>query len=312
MNCPAQLTIVRHAESEYNKLVRKKQEMPEYQDFCEEFRREWGQMEINERTLKVLMGEFPSPSLRETAIKIVNELQTSYSDADTPLTEAGWHQAVLTGKNLRNFLETIPDVIYISPYLRVKQTLEGLQEGCPELKDVEVFENERLREQEMGLRTLYNDRWLYLVLNPKDGLLCEKEGAYSHRYPNGESQIDVKARVARHLEMVMAEHPGQHVMNITHHRVILALMGKLENWSREEFIEKDGEQRPENCGITTFKKGKNGLLTREHYNKNLWKPSEDNVIHLDERRHHGSPPHFPHQVVFAQKEDEVVAIGGHI
>jgi phosphohistidine phosphatase SixA len=55
-------------------------------------------------------------------------------DHNTPLAHNGV-QAKKVGENLKNELE-LPDVIFVSPYLRTKETLKQLMEGWPELKNV--------------------------------------------------------------------------------------------------------------------------------------------------------------------------------
>jgi hypothetical protein len=58
-----------------------------------------------------------------------------------------------------------------------------------------VVEEERIREQEHGMLTLYSDTKIYHVFHPENALLTELQDDYANRVEGGESHIDVRNRV---------------------------------------------------------------------------------------------------------------------
>lgn len=266
------LTLIRHGESAYNQWKKQKWELDGYKEFCEIYDQEWSS-DPSQNFTRVLSGEFPSKRLQEMALQLAPKCKLSLSDFDTPLSDTGHLQAKQTGERLPEVI-TLPDIIYVSPYLRTRQTLAGLLEGWPALRDVPVVEEERIREQEHGMMTLYSDTKIYNVFHPRNALLYELQDDYSNRVEGGESQIDVRERVGSFINTLIREHAQANVLLVAHHLLILAFMGKLERWNREQFIDMDTNSKPVNCGVTIFKGdpsvGKNGQLRRDAYNLKLY------------------------------------------
>ena len=133
MKWPLSITLIRHAQSQYNILRTKKEQDPEYEHF------------------KALHGKDPdSPLARVLAGKMQSKYALDTSDYKTPLSTAGVYQARDTGRRI--FAESVvpvPDVILVSPYVRTRTTLNLLKNGAGEThftKAVEVVD-ERIREQ---------------------------------------------------------------------------------------------------------------------------------------------------------------------
>jgi broad specificity phosphatase PhoE len=194
------------------------------------------------------------------------------SDARTPLSDIGWQQAEKTGAGLRDHLD-LPDIVYHSDYLRTQQTYEGICRGWPELKNVKKSIDSRIREQEHGLLTLFNDKWLYFAYNPQDALLYRKDGKFYFRFANGENKHDVLTRVWQFYSKLIRDHSGQKVLVIAHHITILAHRANQENWSAEQFLAADENERPSNCGVSTYEGDlaaspeKGGKLVLKEYNR---------------------------------------------
>ncbi|HXK40436.1 MAG TPA: phosphoglycerate mutase family protein, partial [Candidatus Paceibacterota bacterium] len=185
MKWPTIVAFVRHGESAYNVLKKiKKDGNSAYGAFEKRF---WPEYEAAQDETWV------SEELRALAIAARKELVDTFSKGDymTPMTEEGIRQAVATGRHLLEHI-SLPDVIYVSPYLRTRQTLEGLIRGCPELGKVRVVVEERVREQEHGLSTIYNDWRIYMAFNPEQALLHRRGGDYEYRFLNGENKADVR------------------------------------------------------------------------------------------------------------------------
>lgn len=257
MKWPLSLTAIRHDTSAYNLLKGKKQEDPVYKEFLRSF-------EANPR----------SEETRALAIAIKETFSLGVGDASTPLADKEGRQAVEVGEMLR-VEGLLPHVIFVSPYERTIDTLEHITRGWPELADVKVYEDERIREQEHGLALIYNDWRVFHALHPEQAELHKLEGSYWYRYPQGENVPDVRLRNRNWQQTVMRDFNGQHVMMITHHLNILALRANLERLGAEEFVELDNKDKPINCGVTRYvgkpDQGRDGRLVLDFYNKRLYK-----------------------------------------
>ena len=258
MKWPAELILIRHGESEYNILKAKKAQDPEYQEFVRLF---------NKRAIN-------DPELHELALKIIKKYALKCGDYNTPLTKEGERQAYITGQRLAASGRPVPDVILYSPYLRTKQTLERLTAGWTDLHNVNTYEDDRIREQDHGLATLYSDWRVFNVMHPEQREYRKRQGQYWYRYPQGESICDVRDRVRSILSTLIREYHGQRVLMVTHHLTILSIRAILERLTPEEFVELDHAAKPINCGVTIYEgdpaQGKAGRLILKKYNEKLY------------------------------------------
>lgn len=275
MGWPDEVVMVRHGRSKFNDLIFELRKNETYQRFLALFRATYRK---GDHFRNVMSGLWPSVELRELAIEVAcltDRLLDGRSDFDTPLSDLGHLQALETGKGLSAVMD-LPDVIYVSPALRTRQTLEGLVKGWPALGHVRQYVYDRLREQEHGLRVLFGDWRVYQALRPMEGLLYLREGEYCYRYPNGESRLDAKERASHFYGRLVRKHAGKRVLAVTHHLTILALRAKVEHWDREMFIRVDKKEKPINCGVTTYRfdphAGSNGRLVcaSGDYNRKLY------------------------------------------
>lgn len=255
MKWPKYLALVRHDVSAYNQLKCTKKTQGDYQQFVEQFEK-----------------DCESPLTRAMAGEMWDIYQLGMGDHDTPLAHDGV-QAKAVGENLKKELE-LPDVIFVSPYLRTKETLKKLIEGWPELASVSVVEEERIREQEHGLAILYNDWKIFYSMFPEQKKLHDLEGDYWYRWPQGENVADVRLRVRSWFDTLVRDYADKKVLVVTHHLTILTLRASLERMSAEEFIALNETEKPINAGVTLYlgdpKAGKNGKLVLDYYNKKLY------------------------------------------
>ncbi|HAU07849.1 MAG: hypothetical protein UW46_C0001G0005 [Candidatus Yanofskybacteria bacterium GW2011_GWF1_44_227] len=264
MKWPQSLTFIRHGESAYNILKKNKNEDSLYLEFKAVFDEEYDNFDI---------AKWPSEKLASLARSIFNKFKVNVSDYATPLTKDGVRQANETAKKLSSVIAR-PDIVYVSPFIRTRQTLDALTSGCQLLKDVRVVVEERIREQEHGLSTVYNDWRVYIVLQPEQAALFRMEGDYEYKFLNGENKSDVRDRARSFVETLIREHAGENVLVVSHHLTLLSLRANLERWDREKFIEVDENDKPINCGVTIYKGhpelGKNGKLMMDQYNIKLY------------------------------------------
>lgn len=257
MKWPMQIDLIRHDKSAYNALRVVKEENPDYQEFKE---------------LYDLHGP-RHKRVKWLAEKVKDKIRLDVGDWNTPLHESAGHDAKTVGARLRES-QPLPDVIFVSPYLRTVDTLSWLKEGWPELKDVPTFEDDRIREQEHGLAILYNDWRIFHVFFPEQRDLFDLEGRYRYRYPQGENVPDVRERNHSFSGMLIREYAGKRVLVVTHHLNILAIRANWERWSEARFIHEDEHNKPINCGVTTYvgypEMGRDGKLLLKSYNRKLY------------------------------------------
>lgn len=254
MKWPRRLRIVRHAQSAYNVLRDKKKGDEQYERFLQLY-------ELNHSDDR----EF---------LQLATVLKTRYAlgvgDYETPITEAGRLMAVQLGAALS---DSRPDVIFVSPYLRTRQTYEAMCEGGYNSHGAKMVIDDRIREQEHGLSLLYNDWRLFHAFHPEQRALRELLGPYWYRYPQGESVSDVRDRIRAFLGMLVRECDGLEVHLVSHHLTKLSMLANQLRWSPEEFIKYDEKNKPINCGVTTFTgdpmQGEDGRMILETYNENL-------------------------------------------
>lgn len=253
--CPSSLIFVRHGESEYNALKKRRARDPLYQRFRESYDKDWQSIET-----------------QGLALGVKRKFFLGVSQHDTPITSAGKKQAKAMARNLKNEI-ALPDVAFISPSPRTKDTFNAMKEGWPELGGVEIHLDEHIREQEHGLVTLYNDLRAFFALNWDQRELYDVAGEYFYKFPNGENIPDVNLRLGLWLAMLREKLYGKRVLAVSHHRLILAARVLLEDLCPEEFVRLDDVEKPSNCGVTIYKKdpprGRFGKLVLACYNKKL-------------------------------------------
>lgn len=255
MKWPALAQFVRHDVSCYNVLKGKKAADPLYQEFLVAYR-----------------ADYTSRECRDLAELVNKKFALPYSDKETPLVECNSKAVVNTGTNLRN-MGVVPDVIFVSPYRRTLETLAGLTTGFPELAQVKTYQEERIREQGHGLAGLFNDYKVFYTLYPDQRRLHDQDGDYWYQWPQGERVPEVRDRLRSFLTTLTRDFNNQKVLIVSHHLALLAFMANLERWDDAEFERVNEEEKPINCGVTTYigdpDLGKNGKFKLTCYNRDL-------------------------------------------
>lgn len=158
----------------------------------------------------------------------VDELAyTRIPDHTLPLTETGREQAREAGKVLKTLLDGELAAVYVSPYLRTRQTLELLDIGA---QTERVVPEPRLREQDWGN-----------LQDPLDQEVQKQRrhdfGHFFYRLPFGESGADVDDRVAGFLSdlgYMKDEHPRT-VVIVSHGLTLRLLCRRMFGWSVDLF-----------------------------------------------------------------------------
>jgi broad specificity phosphatase PhoE len=278
---PNSITLIRHGETHAN--LDQVTEVEGYAEFKKQFHSEYD----NLTPFQVAKRLFPSPKLRAMAEDILEKWHPKVGDYETALTDKGWDQARKTGKGMAAGKIEVPSMVYVSPYKRTLDTLAGMIEGWPELKEAMVLEDDRIREKEMGKLSVYGNWRLYDVFNPEYAMLYKMSSRYEFRSEGGESTLDVRGRTRGFISTVIREHGGlqlpenkpENIVVVTHSMTILALRANFERWSREKFFYEDENNFPHNCGLTVYRgkvatgnsrRGQKGRLVLDENNIKLY------------------------------------------
>lgn len=232
---PRRLDLIRHGQSEYNQAKDRQHQQPLYKAFLDEYAK-----------------DAHSHQSRQLAEQLVEEYADLASDHQTKITEAG-HEAILKSGRYMAEQGELPNVIFVSPYLRTKQTLQLLIRAWPSLAKVRIIEEERIREKEFGLRLPYSDNKIFYCLHPEQKRLYEIQGQYWYRLPQGENIPDIRLRLRSWTNTLTRDYAGKRVLAITHHLTILAFRANIERLSADQFLHLDHTAQPSNAGITTYK-----------------------------------------------------------
>ena len=156
------------------------------------------------------MHRFENIFLMRHALFAGNEnlaLYKNVPDHAIPLTNSGNEQAILAGNGFADFLSQSPHLsidkqgirLWCSPYLRTKQTRDGLLKGIGSASNIFLDQREHilLTEQNFGLFDgLTNEECeeKYPEESRKYNLCADYNGRFYAKPPNGESRYDVCVR----------------------------------------------------------------------------------------------------------------------
>jgi broad specificity phosphatase PhoE len=165
----------------------------------------------------------------ETEANVDGRLYAIKPDHAMELTVRGHEQAGHAGESLRATLDDERTRVYLSPYVRTRQTLAGLALG--DLVD-RVYEEPRLREQEWGN---FQDNDLIAKARQER----DEFGHFYYRFPHGESGADVYDRVSTFLETLYrdfekSDYPDN-VLLVTHGLTMRLFCMRWFHWSVEFF-----------------------------------------------------------------------------
>jgi 2,3-bisphosphoglycerate-dependent phosphoglycerate mutase len=133
-------------------------------------------------------------------------------EREWPLSNRGYRQARL----LIDPLGDLPlDVLYASPYLRARQTIEPFARR----RDMTVCLDPRFRERKL------TDRWL----DDHAGAVEKVWESFNTVLPGGESSAECQRRMIEGVEAARADHAGQHVLMASHGNAIGLYLNHLDS-----------------------------------------------------------------------------------
>ena len=180
-------------------------------------------------------------------------IDIGHRDVDVPLSGLGATQADALGRWFAAMpAGARPDVLLVSPYLRARQTAEGIIGAGGLAPDApSPIADERLREKEFGILDRLT-RYGIEEEHPQQAELRKIMGKFYHRPPGGESWCDVILRLRSALDTISLHHGRRRVLVVGHQVVVLCMRYLLEGLDEDGILAVDRQGDVANCGVTEY------------------------------------------------------------
>ncbi len=171
-------------------------------------------------------------------------------ESDIGLTEKGHQQAIAAGEKLRSIIGKETMYIYMSPYLRSKQTWENIKEVFSSSQIITEREDPRIRELELGNRD--NLQNFSKELEEQKRTQC-----FFYRFSGGESGADVYDRASLFLDTLFREIDNgdhdrtQNIVIISHRFFISLFLMRYFRWHVQDL---KNFKKLDNCEICELRK----------------------------------------------------------
>jgi len=178
----------------------------------------------------------------------INEaLYCTTADNQVHLTRKGFQQAIQAGQSLKSLIGDETVRFFVSPYVRTRETFNGISKAWGGSESVKWSEDPRLREQEFG-----NFQEPGAMAKAKDAR--NRFGRFYYRFSNGESGADVYDRVSALLESLWrywALHDYSNYVLVTHGLTIQLF---LMRWFKYDVDQFHRYRNPDNCEYFVIEK----------------------------------------------------------
>ncbi|VVB73945.1 2,3-bisphosphoglycerate-dependent phosphoglycerate mutase [uncultured archaeon] len=193
---------------------------------------------------KARVDQFDSNKLR---------LDITERDMDIALSEKGEWQAIVAGKALAKRPRF--DVVFVSPYIRCRQTADLMIEQLGYAPRVVV--EERLREKEFGVIDNLTRKGIE-KFHPDEWERRNRDGKYYYRPSGGESYPDVGMRVHSFLSTLTRDYRGKNVLIVCHSVVVKMFRKLLERMEEKDVLAMDLVEDVKNASVTSYSYDKKG------------------------------------------------------
>jgi 2,3-bisphosphoglycerate-dependent phosphoglycerate mutase len=227
------------------------------------------------------MNQLKNIFLMRHAVSAANEdlsLYKAIPDHAIPLSDAGKKQAIVAGKSFATFLSQSTEIttggirLWYSPYLRTRQTRDGLLEGMNDARN--FFKDQRehilLTEQNFGLFDGLTDEECdenYPEESRKYNLCKVYNGRFYAKPPNGESRYDVCVRIHQFFGTIIRD--AEKAVNSVSNLLIIShgttLRAFVMMWLHREVEWFEEEKNPANCSIRHIGRNDNGHFEDKGY-----------------------------------------------
>jgi broad specificity phosphatase PhoE len=175
-------------------------------------------------------------------------------DVDVPLSKLGHTQSAALGRWFASLpADTRPNVLFMSPYLRARETAEYIRRAGGIDGDDKPIVDERLREKEFGILdrlTRYGIEQRF----PDQAAARARVGKFYHRPPGGEAWTDVILRLRTFADTISLHYsePGCRVLVVAHQVIVLCLRYLIEEMDEATILGIDRQGDVANCGVTEY------------------------------------------------------------
>lgn len=191
------------------------------------------------------------------------KLDITERDMDIPLSERGKSQVIAIGKELKKREKF--DVIFVSPYVRCRQTADLIIEQLG-YKPKLVIE-ERIREKEFGVVDNLTKKGIQKFY-PEEWERRQRDGKYYYRPSGGESYPDVGLRLHSFLGTLTRDYRNKRVLIVCHSVVVKMFRKLLERLEEKDILAIDKTEEVDNASATTYQYDvKEEKLKLKEYNK---------------------------------------------
>lgn len=184
-------------------------------------------------------------------------------DMDIPLSKSGELQVIATGKELKKRDKF--DVVFVSPYVRCRQTAKLIIEQLG--YEPKIVVEERIREKEFGLIDNLTKKGIQKFY-PEEWERRHRDGKYYYRPPGGESYPDVGLRLHSFLGTLTRDYRNKRVLIVCHSVVVKMFRKLLERLEEKDILAIDQAEDVDNASVTTYSyEKKEEKLRLKEYNK---------------------------------------------
>jgi broad specificity phosphatase PhoE len=174
-------------------------------------------------------------------------------DADTPLSALGHRQSEALARWFADMpAAQRPTVIYVSPFVRARQTAEHIARvlGLPRSA---MALDERLREREFGVLDMHTRHGIAARF-PELHEQRRRVGKFYFRPPGGESWCDVILRLRSVVEVLRRDHARDRVLVVAHQVLVNCARYLLENLDEATLLALVRRAEIANCGVTEYQR----------------------------------------------------------
>jgi len=187
----------------------------------------------------------------ESEGNVERDITASVPDHLLHLTEAGRGQALDAGRRLRSIVQDESVRFTVSPYMRTRETLNGILQAWEQHEHLPnwIREDVRIREQEYGNYDSPDMKRLHA--------LKKQFGPFYFRFPEGESIADCFDRASLFLESMYrtwSDNVSKNHVVVGHGVMILVTLMRLLRLPVEEF---DNLDRLSNCEFVVLERPEN-------------------------------------------------------
>ena len=207
-------------------------------------------------------------------------------DVDVPLSDLGTRQARALGLwTGRQPQEEQPTVLWVSPYVRARQTAQIALDAAG--LDLPTVVDERLREREFGVLDGLTRKGIMAQFADESERRA-RLGKFYHRPAGGESWSDVLLRLRAALDDMRRETAGERVLLVAHQVVVLLVRYVVERMDEQQILAIDAEGDVANCSVTSYRYDGGATMRLERYNELTPLEDEDEPV-TDEPDVPGAP-----------------------